>query len=656
VDDAFDASIFDSLRPGATVERTLLELKGRLYHLNVPAEKAEFIRDAIAMGNAVRRIGRPGYLTFGVTEALTVWDQSLESVYPGLAVKSLNDRMDQNGRALLQCLESYVDPQMDVEFHWGSYKGPVDPEAVSGMDDAEKIEAYNRGIVAYLIFRFMPIGPYVVSQGFEYTDEDGKRKELRRDSAWTRFGASKGEELRPEEHNLLISCRDTPYVDNEAWHSYAAGQLRTFDASGQPLPPELKFYQPVSGRSGSTTEDALTFLRSWQQQRRTPILFLHGGIGSGKSTLLEQFSDLLLYELETWTVQAQRHESTSPWLPILVKINEEHFDDADAVADFLLRHLNLYGDLDQSFKIGPVPVEWRRRLFDDQDYRFLVMLDGLDELEDSAEHPWKRSFQSIRQFVELHGGHIRAILSARTGTLPWADLPRGWCELKLLPLTDAQVGNSLKKLESPQGPALTRLLESRLELSRLMTCPLAMSAVFDYAESSAPKVSRSRRPTYEVGKIVDRIVTAILAHESIKDVSLQRDSARDRRRKALAELAWKLDGQQEEVTLAVLEEVLGVAEVLRARQMGILEYMPETGLYKFASSLLKAYFAAQHALGIALTARAQGQTVDWPSEFCHAEKQAEFWRLCGDILSSIAWDANVSKSLAPVYQFVASCA
>lgn len=641
----FDAQLFEQIRSDETIETTLRELKGRIYRLNVPQEKAEFVRDAVAMGNAVRRMGKTGFILFGYTELLEVIDQASEYLGSGEPPASLAERMDRNGRILLQCLDDHVSPHMAVEFHWGHIQGPQDPEVTRAMTPEESAE-FNSGTVAYLEIRYEYCPPYVVQREIEIheTGEDGRRsriKLLNRDSAWIRRGASKGRELRPEQHHLLVSHRDIPYIDSATWNAYVRHHPR--------YPPPL-FHQPLSARMNVENQDALELLRSWLFIGREPVLLLHGTIGSGKSTLLGLFANMLLDELELASRLPDDTAIPDAWIPVLMPLAEKSFERVEDVGKAVVSALNLSGDLSKSLESTGLPPGWQQRILDSPDYSFALLLDGLDEMEDTASHPWTHSFEQLRAFSESHGNRIKVILTARSGTVPWARPPRGWSEISLLPLSLPQVLDSVNQI----GDAiLPEFLYANPAITEQMTCPLVLNAVLENEQQS---YQRGLEPDAQlhVGLILHEIVTAILRHESSKDPSLSRHEARIQRRNALARLAWRLDGRSEVASLEVALKELGEQEVLRARQMGILRLVSDD-YYSFTSQLLKAYFAAQHALGVALNAYLQGGSIDWAKELSHASRTAGFWELCRDILETIVIDDQLNEFLNPFYEFVGSC-
>ena len=537
--------------------------------------------------------------------------------------------------------------EMEVEFQWGRWQAPVAPEAVADLSEKEARD-YNSGVVAYLQFSFLPVSPYTVKKPLDYTDHQGKQRSLRVGSAWMRYGASKGPELRPEQHYLLVSHQDIPYVDNSGWNAYA---------TSQPRHPSPEFHQPITGWSDRSATDGFDWLVHWLNEHRYPVLYLHSGAGSGKSTLLRLLNDHLLDQLKDWTKRAQRHEATPLWIPILVEVTGEHFGTPEVVVDHLLHRLNLYGDLSSTFDLRPGDLEWRRRLFESPDYRFVVIVDGLDEMDRLEERCWTESMVSICHCVESHGLHMRSIVSARTGTLPTMSLRPGWMKFQLLPLDRERVEAGIMLLEQPsERQAIFHLLTRSPELHDLMVHPLALDAALSYVQRSSRDQVGQLNLSFRLGEILDHIVTAMLAHEAAKDLSPSRDWVRIQRREALAKLAWNIDGGRDRVPISFVERHLGTAEeVQRVLQMGILTYTRD-GQVEFRAMILKAYFAARHALTINNLPEVGDIEAHWASELMHAKPRLGFWTMCESILSSLLEDDEDFASLAPFYRYVQRCA
>lgn len=631
------------------LERPLAEAKARLPHLHNLKERAEFLRDCIAMGNTVRRMRKRGYLVFGVTQQRTIVDQSQALVYRTSTISGLEDRMGSNENWIVQCLQEYVTPLFDFELHYCRVEGPVTPELRVVSDDLEVIES-SHGVVICLEFHPLSVQPYRVKKKIDYewsTDGELKRGTLQVGSAWTRIGTSKGVELPPGQHDLLVGFQDAPYVDNETWHRYAVAY---------PESEWLALDLSVSGTLGGLSGDALELALSWvENAKRSPVLFLHGGIGSGKSTLLNRLFSALLSQLAINTDNSDPDDITGAWIPVFVDLNGMYFDDPMMVADHVLSQLNWYGTLSASLDgVGSTRV-WKRRLFECGDYRYVALFDGLDELEDSQEHPWQQSVASIRQFMESNGGRICSIIAGRNGAVSPALLKK-WSQLELMPLDQSDIEASFESLESPTE--MSTLLKRNIELAEILTTPLALQAVWSFAQNVERQNRRqAQKPTaiqltYDPGELTHEVVTAIFRHESAKDPARNRDETRIRRMNALAQLAWQLDGKTEMATLDSVSTVIGADEIVRAKQMGIL-VLASNAYYQFTSPLLKAYFAARHAIHLIRTANSSSDHIDWDEALRHATPSARFWVRCESLFTSML-EASERESARAFYRFVQS--
>jgi hypothetical protein len=655
------------LRERVPREMALCDLKTRLPNLDDDKERAEFIRDVIAMANAVRRIGHRGYLIFGISEPSIVVDQASTAVSSKTQASDIYKLMDQNSLHLLAVIERHIEPRVDAELFFCEVRGPVGPQATSNPSN-EELKNLNHGIVAWLEFRYLHDGPFIVQRGVEYDEIKNDKcfkRVLKPGSAWTRFGASKGRELRGDDQRVLVAFRDVPYIDTGYWKTYAH-QARP------ELPP---FYQAVGGcveRAHAEKPEryhglAIEYLDDWLGDAQTNLC-LEGGIGSGKSTILRQFHSLLLKRLQMDVDGRKIHEPPQQWIPVWVDVNGESFAETTVVADLVLDRIADFG-LPFNSEVGSRPAEWRRKILESPDLRYVIMFDGLDEMDES-EVDWQKSLRSVRRFCESRRSQIRAILSARTGHYIWDRNRAGWDRLELQPLREEQARESAKRLLYPD--AFMQAVFGLPDLKRYVVNPLGMNRLLSFADEFE-EASRRRRseiessltfsemksmeeesaPRYEVGQLVDILINAILEHESLKDIGQKRDLRRKKRITALAKLAWKLDGRDNLAPLAELErifneETLEEEELLRAKQMGILEDTISASEWGFASDLMKAYFLAQHAIGLAQSAHFQRLPgVDWDVALKGSVMTAPIWRMAGNLLVSLPLQAEAKRNLEP---------
>jgi hypothetical protein len=456
-------------------------------------------------------------------------------------------------------------------------------------------------------------------------------------------------------------------VDNDSWHNLAIAH------PGDEL---TDLILSISGTMNTQTGDAFDLAISWLRSTpRNPMLFVHAGIGSGKSTLLYRLFSYLLRQLATATENSDPDNITSEWIPIHVDLCGMYFDDSTQVADLLLSRLSWYGTLSSSLDGVGSTREWKRRLFDCGDYRFVILFDGLDELEDSQDHPWRQSVSIIRHFIETNGGRICSIIAGRSGTVSPALLKR-WSQLELQPINRSQVESSLEVLDNPT--AFNTLLKKSPELIAMITTPLALQAALSYArdverqyrsQAQSPTgiqpgmaagtvLERSQRSQsegrvmYDSGELVNEVISAIFRHEGAKDPARSRDETRIRRINALAQLAWQLDGRAEVATIESVSRAIGADEIVRVRQMGIL-VLASNADYRFASPVLKAYFAARHAVHLVRTANASSASIDWDLALRHATPTARFWVQCESLFTPML-DATERESAKAFYRFVQS--
>lgn len=656
--DDFDSTVRDwieqHLNSNSRLETTLLDVKSELYQLNDLRKRRDFIVDAIAMANTVRRIGRRGYIICGIDEKTRrIIDQSKSSVYPNDQDVSLDKLMDINERHLLDCLHAHVTPKIEVSLHYGEVQGPENIEAFGSALDENGFEGQvqrNRGIVVWLEFLRVlkpptADSPYTVKRGFTYPvqKESGETEQriLRQESAWTRIGASNQDELRGDAQEILVSVSQVPWIDNAQWLGYA----------DRPSPPEVDSYEWVEldavlgdyggGHPGDQVS-AIELITQWLEDGSYTNLYIHGCIGAGKTTLLQKLDEQLRKRLMLASdVLLADDAPPAAWIPIVAPLHQESFGDQTSVTDYVLEQANITGHLAAIYDAETSTPEWRRKLLVSPGHRFLIILDGADEMEDDGGS-WSRSMRSILRFSNTHRGRIRVIMSARTGTTRWPDVRTGWRELELAPFSRESVEFKVAKLDDAQ--VFWEALRATAGLEEYLRIPLVADRLIQYAKLVEKEMARSGRPLqYEAGRLVDQVVQAIMDHESRKDLLLRQQQERYERAQRLACLAWTLDGARDGAPLTEVQEILGSSDALyRAEQMGFLTG-DSNGIWSFRTLIVKAYFAARYALNLAYKSQ-----VNWHTELERITVGGTFWGIAADLLSSLVANDTLMQKLRPL--------
>lgn len=385
---------FDLFTKPDQYEETLLRDRKAFVEYWRDAERAEFVRDVIALANTARMLGKPAYLILGVRNAA---DGTSDDI---CGIGEMFDRLIDKGSTETQAFEAMRHEMADI---LRRYVTPL----LSPKIEFNKIDGK---IVGYVLIPPLTGEPFQVSREFR----SGKQTYLRVGQCWLRFGESKGEikreELAPGDDKLRYCYAEVPYVLPSIWQRYF-DQIRReiqnlwqkFDAPGESA------YQELHDSKGIPIQKIVD---DFLAQNDEPLLILQGAAGCGKSLFLQRLTNSLAEQGEQEMRDAQRLEQFTPprgFIPIFYSLRDwtcRARRDSEHFAKILCKLLSpLWEDPEQ----GKRP-KYPEKLFENPRLHWLILLDGLDEIG-KYEHR-KMFLNALKQFMHTYP-LLRVILTTR---------------------------------------------------------------------------------------------------------------------------------------------------------------------------------------------------------------------------------------------------
>lgn len=600
--EAFDVAVIQTLKDAITIETPLRDIKAGLYKVDDLANLAEMLKDVISMANTSRRRGEPARIIFGVAEnhelsggvalgkvnVVGIDGQYIRDSLPREWEKAgYSKQSDIIDRELHALLRNYIQPEPDWVY-------------LAGI--------WNERLIAYMEILPTIGAPYRLRRDIEYEDSQGKKKRLRTGDSWTRSGSGKVLVEVGQQH-LLYCWHEIPYVAPSSWHAYADDCSSEFRV---PL-PDL-FVQLICRNEAYSSDVLLTeVIDDFLEEPGGRVVYISGAPGAGKTTFLRDRMYWLSKQLAA-NLEAQPQDS-QPRLPVPVwlTLSGRWFGDEKEFGLQLADSLDRYG----RFRINRSPTP--QSIFKDENLRFVLLLDGLDELE-SDPSAWKASLQAVRSFIERHR-HVKAIVTSRPSGI--TQIRRGW---KVVSVSHIPQENLARLLYDNLSDPLSvfEIFDSQPDILPIVSVPLTLEAMVDYARNS----ETSGRSITLAG-LVGRIVDVLFWHESEKDLDRDRHLKTLQRIGSLEELAWWMDGKHNVVDLSTVVDALGKGSretgyenLLRIEEMGVFRITPKGVM--FSNEVLKIHFAARRLERLMTRERSTyGDLL--PKDF---QEHSDFWLRC----------------------------
>jgi hypothetical protein len=449
--------------PHLIQERTLSDCKRKIYKLrwspkeledwqrdtsgeiSSPKEDlAEFIRDIIAIANAARQRGMPGYLLFGVDDTTKrILGVEGQTTKPNVSLNTHSqDKINElNERDFNSFLNTYIWPTPPV----------ID---------------YRRGYVEEKLVSYLQIIPEATPEPYQVKTFLGDIKvPLYAGDCWLRKGDSKGKRLKEEEKRYLYPWTVVPYISIDQWKTY----LIIIQERGEyPRVEDTVGYQDLySNRNTLLTDEITNFLESSYS-----LLVIKGPAGCGKSVFLQnlacQMAANLLQELEDDSEEVSFQE----FIPIFFSLNSFSIKMGESLGREILSRVIGRRLLDVSSTDEP------EKLFRDEGKRWLILLDALDEAipeTQSRDNVWS----AICQLAETYP-NIKVVLTVRLAEFRY-QLPESAKPIIVSTLSKHQVINFLQTYIAPDEFAeISEFLDSDEELWEHLRLPLFLQTAVNY--------------------------------------------------------------------------------------------------------------------------------------------------------------------------------
>ncbi len=480
--------------PSEYEETPLRDRKQKLYNLYHHGEKAEFLRDVIAMANSARAWGKRACLLFGLDDRGNICDITGDlRPYLGSAPLPTTDTeiisaMEKVRHAMGEALGQYIAPTLNLwDLKWGRMNG---------------------ALVAYLC-----IEPQSPPNAF-HVDKDlqsGRNRLLRKGECWIRRGESKFAIDRQELDVNSPGYSQVPLVPPSGWLRYFEKLLGDREiAQAASKAPYLDLYN----ENGVPLKTILeTFLDSEEH-----ILVIEGPPGSGKSTFMRRLvADWAEAGIVAMQEIRRREEFRPPpgWIPVYFKVKDTPLTEREDLAKEILRIVNSKGQFWQTEPSAP------EKLFEDEERRlhWLVCFDGLDELWESrkVEHFLKTVRNLHRRFPRL-----KILISTR----PWFSIPDLQI-VRIAPLQETQIKNYLRAFVSVSNEWIGQQLEMDFShpqselypLRELCTTPLYLETLASIIAPDASMAETSLEPfTSAEAEQVSDIPALVIEDVSVKTV------------------------------------------------------------------------------------------------------------------------------------------
>ncbi|MGB9889559.1 MAG: NACHT domain-containing protein [Anaerolineae bacterium] len=446
-------------------ETPLRDRKQKFPNLDHDEEKAEFLRDVIAMANTARSWGKPAYLLFGLNN-----QGNLSDIWDDLQRYCRSERalVDKDEKGLVLVAEQI---RHRIAAIFGEYIAPP----LHQWDF--RLEWLEGNCVAYL-----SIEPDCREKAFHIARDlvirHGRRRKvlLSPGECWIRSGESKRDIDRRKLDRNSPCYREVPFVAPSMWLRYFEALRSNLKAAR--IEPYIDLYDARGKLLAAVIQEWLS------EGSRRPILIVAGPPGSGKSTLLCR----IVAELANESIQAmeetrRREEFRQPpnWIPVYFPLRETQIQSARTLAKEILRQANSLGNWWTGEPSAP------EKLLEHEELQWLVCFDGLDELWED-----RRVESFLRQIRTLWRRYPR--LKVLVSTRPVVSLPNDIECVHLAGLSERQILQYLQAFVSEANKPFYQQLEKGLSnpeselypLREICTVPLYLEALANLIAPETP--------------------------------------------------------------------------------------------------------------------------------------------------------------------------
>lgn len=344
--------------------------------------RAEFVRDVIALANASRQRGEPGYLLFGIDDDWRIVGIEGQSVR-----EDLPQDYDPNDNRQVEKLQR--------DFNEKAFNNTANEY----IAPSQPILAYYHGIVNGVRVSYLEIcaepsheGPYEVGTSISSEISEGE--------CWVRRGESK--KIIPEdEKRFIYAWTDMPLIKRKDCLDYLNGLAHL---SG-PSPQTIIGYQDLSTSQHLLVDEVSPFI---DKVLPVSLLVIEGNAGCGKTVFLKdqvrRLARNLIQELKTIPEDEWLDDLQNP-IPVFLDLNSFVIRSEENFARKLLEMME--GKQELGLYRGNKP----EKIFKDESKQWIIFLDGFDEAYLSHENRG-RVWGAIREVIGLYP-NVRVIVTMR---------------------------------------------------------------------------------------------------------------------------------------------------------------------------------------------------------------------------------------------------
>jgi hypothetical protein len=410
--------------PSEYEETPLRDRKQKLYDLRHHREKAEFLRDVIALANTARMWGKPAYLLFGLDDNGNIHDIT-DDLKPYVSHLPSSDEevviaMEKVRHAIKDAISYYIDPLLILwNLEWGRI---------------------NDSLVAYL-----RLEPEPTLEAFKVAKDlqSGGESLLREGEKWIRMGESK-RKIEQQVLSRTSNYLDVPFIRPSMWLSYFE-KLRS-DPEIDKAARKRSYIELYTTEGESLKAIVEEFLRNDEA-----ILVIEGSPGSGKSTFLRRIvAEWADAGIEAMQGIRRREEFKPPpgWIPVYFQLRYTRIEKGVNLAKEILREANSIGHFWEQEPSAP------EKLLEDPALHWLICFDGLDELwEKSKVNNFLKALKALRRRYP----RLKILLSTR----PVFSIPdiSNMRVVEIAPLSEGQIKQYLQTFINESNEPIYQQLE-----------------------------------------------------------------------------------------------------------------------------------------------------------------------------------------------------
>lgn len=422
----------ESFRRKITQQEGLLFDRKAYVELWDDRHKASFIKDIIALANTSRFTGKESELILGVTDDGTIC---------GIDKMISHDKRGLEGvkRTIKDLISNHIQPEL---------------RAVN----LEGIDCDGHTILSIKIPPLLTETPFKVKKSLD---------PIQTDQSWIRTGESNSE-LTPQMERFYPPYTKCPYIFPEQWQDYFDDVKKRFSHSN-----DIGGYQELLSSNGmEIAEEIRKFLEGDKK-----LLILTGEAAIGKTTILERFAfnraELLEGDIHNRENSSEMYYPFG-FIPIFVSLREIHLHEMGQMETLLVNRLC------EGMKFQDRRPTELNRLFENPTYKFVVLLDGFDEiLNENA----KRQFIRVLEEIMVRYPDLKFILTTRPPSPSFADEHRNKIlYVKIQPFNAEQIRKYIEfHCDSETLEKVEAVIYSDGELTQICSIPF-------YLETALPEI------------------------------------------------------------------------------------------------------------------------------------------------------------------------